>query len=160
MRIIPYRRHDNLIDGLVVTFVDIDRVKRAEEGAQLSRAFAESIMGSVRAPLLLVDEGLRIAAVNRAFYEQLGAQPEAVIGESFVQFADGRWNVPALVDGVRAVLADESTMTDVRFRVTVPKWGEREVSVSARRITGRQGHTSLVLLDIEIVRVVSPPGEA
>ena len=117
-------------------------------------------MESVRAPLLLVDEGLRIAAVNRAFYEQLGAKPEAVIGESFVRFAAGRWNVPALVDGVRAVLADEKGMSDVRFRVTVPKWGEREVSVSARRITGRQGHTSLVLLDIEIVRSTSHRPEA
>lgn len=34
VRIIPYRTAENLIDGLVLTFVDIDHVKRAEDAQQ------------------------------------------------------------------------------------------------------------------------------
>lgn len=32
----PYRTSENLIDGLILTFVDIDHVKRAEDTRQLA----------------------------------------------------------------------------------------------------------------------------
>ncbi|MCX6926425.1 MAG: PAS domain-containing protein, partial [Verrucomicrobia bacterium] len=44
VRIVPYRTTDNVIDGLVMTFVNIDRSKQAEQAAQQARAYAESVI--------------------------------------------------------------------------------------------------------------------
>ena len=76
VRMLPYRTGQNHIDGVVITFVDIDRVKRAE-GLAASRAVAESIVQTVREPLLVLDGMLTIVASNRAFARLLGReQPE------------------------------------------------------------------------------------
>jgi two-component system CheB/CheR fusion protein len=34
VRMLPYRTSDNIVEGLVITFIEIDNVKRAEEGQQ------------------------------------------------------------------------------------------------------------------------------
>ncbi|MGA2245057.1 MAG: chemotaxis protein CheB [Verrucomicrobiota bacterium] len=42
VRIYPYRTRENVIDGLCITFVDINRLKSAEGAIQQARAYADS----------------------------------------------------------------------------------------------------------------------
>ena len=75
VRILPYRTTENVIDGLVLTLVDITRTKRAEQAAEQSRAYAESIVATVREPLLVLDQDLRVISVNRAFCRRFKVSP-------------------------------------------------------------------------------------
>ena len=52
LRIRPYRTSENLIDGAVLTLVDIDALK-AE--VNKLRVYAESIVETVRQPLVVLD---------------------------------------------------------------------------------------------------------
>jgi two-component system CheB/CheR fusion protein len=42
MRILPYRTQENVIDGAVITFVDISMIKKAENGQQLAAIVRDS----------------------------------------------------------------------------------------------------------------------
>lgn len=60
LRILPYRTSENVIDGVVLTFVDITARKRLEDLRQAARIFAESIVDTVREPLLVIDGDLMV----------------------------------------------------------------------------------------------------
>ncbi|MDP1633629.1 MAG: CheR family methyltransferase, partial [Gallionellaceae bacterium] len=54
-RIQPYRTLDNIIDGVVLTFTDISKRMLAETAMKDARELAESIVDTVREPLLVLD---------------------------------------------------------------------------------------------------------
>ena len=96
MRIHPYRTTENVIQGLVVTFVDINGLKHAERAAQQARADAESIVATVRKPLLVLDDKLCIVSANRAFLEVFKTSARAVEHRLIYELGAGQWNLPAL----------------------------------------------------------------
>ena len=69
LRIRPYRTLENKIDGAVMMLVDVDALKRAHE-------YAESIVATVREPLLVLDADLRVQTASRSFYETFQVTPE------------------------------------------------------------------------------------
>src|SRR5262249_43965868 len=58
MRILPYRTLHNVIDGVVITFTDVTQLKQAEQAADDAKTYAESIVDTVREPLLVLDAEL------------------------------------------------------------------------------------------------------
>jgi two-component system CheB/CheR fusion protein len=149
MRIMPYRTHENLIDGLVITFVDIDRVKRAREEAQLARIYSEGIVDAVGVSLLVLDAELRVLSSNRAFYEQFRTTPKLVVGELLLQLAEGRWDVPELESKLQRILVDDSeVISGFPVTLTLPRVGVKTLNLSARRMLTAKGKP-LVILAIE-----------
>jgi two-component system CheB/CheR fusion protein len=73
MRMRPYRTSRNVIDGVVITFVDITRLQQAEEARQIAetaaRRYAENIVQAIRQPLMILDAELRVVLANQSFYE-------------------------------------------------------------------------------------------
>jgi two-component system, chemotaxis family, CheB/CheR fusion protein len=67
MRITPYRATDNVIDGVVITFIDVSEVKRLELDAERARDFAEGIVETVREPLIVLDRSFNVIAANQSF---------------------------------------------------------------------------------------------
>ncbi|MDI6795260.1 MAG: PAS domain-containing protein, partial [bacterium] len=58
MRIAPYRTTGNVISGVVITFVDITGLKRAEQVARE----AQDVMDMMRKSLVLLDKDLRVVS--------------------------------------------------------------------------------------------------
>src|SRR5262249_4113492 len=60
MRIMPYRTAENVIDGLVLTFVDINRLKDAQKHlGRMSKVFMTSLD-----PIFIVDSENKIVDLN------------------------------------------------------------------------------------------------
>ena len=57
-RILPYRTQDHRIEGVVITFADISEIKTAEQEIQAARAYSDSIIDTIRQPLVVLDEDL------------------------------------------------------------------------------------------------------
>ena len=66
MRLRPYRTADNKIDGVVMIFVDVDDLKRTQVALREQTEFAEAVMQTAGALVLVTDSGGRIVAFNRA----------------------------------------------------------------------------------------------
>ena len=89
MRILPYRTSENVIDGVVITFVDISRVKIAEEGlAQAKRRLEEAsaikrlatVVQDSNDAVTVQDLQGNITAWNRAAERMYGLSEEEALG--------------------------------------------------------------------------------
>ncbi len=57
-RILPYRTQDNRTEGVVITFADISEMKMAEREVQAARTYSDSIIDTIRQPLVVLDDQL------------------------------------------------------------------------------------------------------
>jgi len=142
LRTRPYRTLDNQIDGVVLVIVDIDDVVRA-------RLYAESIIATGRAPLVVLDERLAIVTANEAFCRVFDTSAGRIEGRTFFDL-DSRWDIPKLRRLLEQVLPQNSLAKD--FEVTVEASGRSRVwLLDARRLQQAEGSRPLILLSMEDV---------
>jgi PAS domain S-box-containing protein len=78
----------NLI-GVVMVFRDIGEKRRQERTVQDALAYAESIVDTVRDPLLVLDADLRVRSASRSFYEDFGVKPRETEGRLVYELGNG-----------------------------------------------------------------------
>jgi two-component system CheB/CheR fusion protein len=149
VRIMPYRTTDNVIDGLVVTLVDITRSKRAEQAAGQSRAYAESIVSTVRGPLLVLDQDFRVISANRAYYRQFNASAGETERRLVYELGNGQWDVPKLRQLLEEVLPKNSSFEDFEVECDFPGVGRQVMLLNARRLEQAPAQPGRILLAIE-----------
>ena len=83
MRIMPYRTIDNVIDGVVITLVDINQVKVAEKSLlRMSKVFLDGPES-----ILILDLSGTILALNDEAERDLGRSRHELIGKPFQRLA-------------------------------------------------------------------------
>ena len=70
-RILPYRTTNNIIDGVVITFIDVTEQKNTQEALENALAYAEGIVETAREPLVVIDSEFRVITANTSFYRNL-----------------------------------------------------------------------------------------
>ena len=141
MRVLPYRTIHNVIDGVVLTFIDVTALKEAEE-------FAQGIVDTVREPLLVLDKNLRVVSASRAFYETFKVnKAERLVGLS--DLGSGEWDIPELRRDLLDVLPENKTVDDFQVKQDFPGLGSRTMLLNARRLARRGGQEPLILLAME-----------
>ena len=75
-RIVPYKTHENIIDGAVITFVDIDQQKKAQILTQHSLDYVEAIVETIREPFIVLDDKIRVISANKSFYNEFSVSQE------------------------------------------------------------------------------------
>lgn len=149
LRIFPYRTSKNIIDGLVLTYLDITLSKRASQVARDARLYAESIVDTVREPLLVLDTDLHVVSANRSFYRSFKLEPKIVERQPIDRIAAGRWNQPALRTVLEKLLADETTVEDVEIETDGSRSQRGKWIVNARRFEQSGDAAPLILLAME-----------
>jgi two-component system CheB/CheR fusion protein len=130
LRIRPYRKFDNRIDGAVVTAIDIDDARRYLQ-MERSRDYFKRIVETVNQPLLVLDDDLRVRTANNNFYDVFQISRQDTEGASIFDLGNGRWNVPEL----HTVLAAAATGDAAHRRAMeheVPSAGSKRIMVNAR----------------------------
>ena len=149
MRILPYRTLDNRIDGVVVTFAEVSRLKRAEAALQNAKAYAEQIVATVREPLIVLDPSLRVMSANPAFYTMFQTAPKATVGASVFALSNGQWENPELRRLLEEVIPAHSKFDDFQVERDLPRIGRRTLCLNGRQIELEPGQPPLILLAIE-----------
>jgi PAS domain S-box-containing protein len=151
LRIRPYRTTENKIDGAVIKLLDIDPLKRSLQEAEEARDFAEAIVGTVREPLMVLNQKLRVQAANQAFCRGFHVTREEVKGKFIYDLGDKQWNIPSLRTLLEDVLPKNTHLTDFEVDHKFPKIGRRIMLLNARRLQRDGGDTQMILLAIEDV---------
>ena len=60
---------------------DQSKTKHALIQESASREYAESIINTVREPLIVLDQDLRVVTASRSFYEFFKVKPEETMGQ-------------------------------------------------------------------------------
>jgi two-component system CheB/CheR fusion protein len=151
-RIQPYRTIDNVIDGVVMTFVDITARVIAEAAVRESRRVAQSIVDTVREPLVVLDTDLKVASASRAFYEGFRVTPEETLGRPFSALGEGQWDVPELQRLLASLQSGREPFDDFAVERDFPRVGHHRLLLSGRRIPGVGPNPPTILIAIEFPR--------
>jgi two-component system, chemotaxis family, CheB/CheR fusion protein len=157
MRILPYRTGKNSIDGLVLTFLSIGKSKEAERVVEAARSFAASIVATIREPLLVLDEQLRVVSANQSFYRTFQVTAREVEQQLLYHLCAGAWNLPDLRHLLEEILPKRSVFQDFMVDQTFPHIGRRALVLNGRRLEQGLAVPGRILLAMEEVK--GPMGE-
>src|SRR3954470_23344926 len=129
--------------GAVLIFRDITERRHGERLLESARSYAESIVATVRGPLLVLDRELHVRTANHSFYETFAVTPPEVIGRFIYDLGDGQWNILAL-----RTLLDDIVPTNSCFEDFFEQIGPKTMLLNARRFPPG-GEYELLLLAIE-----------
>ncbi len=87
----------------------LDLVKRVQDDAI---EFAESILDTVREPLVVLDQGLRVVTASRSFYDVFKVKPEETLGQLIYQLGNKQWDIPKQRALLETILPQKSTFDD------------------------------------------------
>ena len=149
LRVRPYMTLDNKVDGAVLVLVDIDALKRAEQAAAAARDYAENTVETVREPLLVLDEELRVEGANRSFYRAFRVAPSETIGRFIYDLGNRQWDIPRLRELLEEVLPQSTSIDDFQVEHDFEQLGRRTMLLNARRIHDPQRKGERILLAIE-----------
>lgn len=152
MRILPYRTGKNSIDGLVLTFLNINKSKDAERVVDAARSFAASIVETIREPLLVLDDQLRVILANQSFYRIFQVTPREVEQQLLYHLCAGAWNIPALRHLLEEILPKNSSFQNFIVDQTFPHIGRRAMMLNGHRLEQALLLPGRILLAMEEVR--------
>ena len=110
-------------------------------------AFARAVFETIRQPMLVLSEDLRIEIANDAFHQAFDTTPPEVDGLPFAEVAEGALSMPELNE----VLAEGSRISGLELRRDFPRIGARIFAVDAARIAGEEPADRHLLVSLEDV---------
>lgn len=145
LRILPYRTAENMIDGLVITFVDITRLKKAEQTAQAAE-IASAIVNTINQPLLVLDEQLNILTSNQAYNQAFSRNRERLSGRSLFEINASAWNSEVLRGYLTKTLMSQITFDGFYYEAEFPDRGKKRMIINGRILNQLPGNPVLILL--------------
>jgi two-component system CheB/CheR fusion protein len=144
LRILPSLGPDRKIDGAVLMLMDIDAAKRGLD-------FAEAIVETVREPLVILNQNLRVMKANKSFYETFHAPAQETEGRLIYDLGNGQWNIPKLRELLENILPAHSTFRDFEVTHEFEDGGRKVMLLNASEIFNPNAQARTILLAIEDV---------
>jgi two-component system, chemotaxis family, CheB/CheR fusion protein len=148
-RMLPYRTLDNHIAGVVITFIDVTDHKHASEAREEARIYAQTIVETIRQPLLVLDDSMHVVSTNPAFRNLFAVTEIETIGKLVFEMGGGDWNFPKLHALLGLLISENKQFNDIEIEHEFSTIGHRCMLVNGRKLERGNGRPSLILLAIE-----------
>ncbi|MBW1723564.1 MAG: PAS domain S-box protein, partial [Deltaproteobacteria bacterium] len=126
------------------------RLKQEKNAAHGAMKYAESIVDTVREPLLVLDRDLRVISANRSFYGTFRVTPEDTIGFELFALGNRQWDIPRLRKLLGEVLSENIFFEDFEVEHYFETIGRKVMRLNARVLASDDG-AERILLAIEDV---------
>lgn len=135
-RIIPYKTTENIIDGAVLTFIDITKQKEVESlASQLN--YINAIVDTVREPLVVLEDNMKIIYANNSFYEKFKVEKGETEEKSIYDIGNKQWDIPQLRDLLQNVLPKNHKFENFIVEHEFPKIGYKKMILNGRKVQER-----------------------
>ena len=159
----PVRNSDNKIISTSSIARDITIRKEIEAGLEKTRKelevikkssdevseIAESIINTIREPLISLDQNLRVVMVSRSFYEVFKVKPEETVGQLIYEIGNKQWDIPKLRELLETILPKKASFDNYIVEHDFANIGRRIMLLNARQIQRASEKESTILLAIE-----------
>jgi two-component system CheB/CheR fusion protein len=132
--------------GLEKTRKELEIIKKTADEAS---EFAESIINTVREPLISLNQDLRVVSVGRSFYEFFKVNPEETVGQLIYDLGNKQWDIPKLRELLETILPQKSSFNNYEVAHDFATIGHRIMLLNARQIQRAEGEERIILLAIE-----------
>jgi len=148
---------------ILLAIEDITKRKEIEAGLENTRKelavikkiadevseFAESIINTVREPLIVLDQHLRVVSASRSFYKVFKVNPEETVGQLIYNLGNQQWDIPKLRELLETILPQKTTFDGYEVEHDFAAIGRRVMLLNARQIKRVWGKERVILLAIE-----------
>jgi two-component system CheB/CheR fusion protein len=133
-------------NGLEKTWKELVKTKISEEAA---REYAESMINTIREPLIALDQDLRIVTASRSFYKFFKVKPEETIDQLIYDLGNKQWDIPKLRELLETILPQKTSFDDYEVEHDFAGIGRRIMLLNARQIERVLGKERIILLAID-----------
>jgi PAS domain S-box-containing protein len=158
------------VDGHVIVFIHVgffrgvcsesggltmskDRTDRHqnEDSLKVALVYAETIIASLRDPLVVLNSDLRVKSANRSFFESFHVSKEETENRLLNNLGNGQWDIPLLRTLLTEVLSKSHPVHEFEVEHNFPEIGQRTMLLNARKFSPGSNISPLILLAIEDV---------
>jgi PAS domain S-box-containing protein len=114
-------------------------------------ALAQAIVDTIRDPILVLDQDLRVVTANRAFHQTFRMSRQDIQGRPVYGLGDGQWDIAELRLLLEEVAPQHAVMEAYEVERNFPAIGRRSMLLSAREMLNQRNAPTLILLTFEDV---------
>jgi two-component sensor histidine kinase len=112
---------------------------------------AHAIVDTIREPLIVLDQDLRVVAASRSFYLTFKVNADDTQGKLLYDLGDAQWDIPKLRLLLGKIVPEQGAMENYEAEHDFPSIGPRTMLLNARKVFYGKGSHSTILLGIEDV---------
>lgn len=151
VRILSYRSIQGQVEGLVITFTDIDALKKLQITLTDTLNYANGIIETAIEPLVVLDSHLQIVSANPAFMREFGLMERDTHNKLIYEVGDGALGIPAFRQLLETVLPDKKNFENFELTPNLKKAKHKKFLVNGTRIPQRGKQSELVLLSMKAI---------
>jgi PAS domain S-box-containing protein len=106
---------------------------------------AQTILDTLREPLLVLDVALRVKTANRSFCRTFRVEREETENKLIYELGDGQWNIPKLRLLLEEICFGKTQVEDFEVERDFAGIGRRFMLLNARRIQRKTGQPRILL---------------
>jgi two-component system CheB/CheR fusion protein len=114
-----------------------------------SLEYSESIINTLREPLIALDQDLRVVSASRSFYAVFNVVPKDTVGQLIYDLGNKQWDIPKLRELLENILPEKATFDGYEVEHDFVTIGRRVMLLNARQIERALGKERIILLAIE-----------
>ena len=149
---------DKAIDDALAAKVIADKaIEDADEAKKIAldlSDFSQSVIDTVREPMIALDSDLRVISVSRSFYEFFQVDPKETMGYLIYDLGNKQWNIPKLRDLLENILPSKSAFDNYEVIHEFANIGKRIMVLNARQLLRASGKDKTILLAFDDVTEV------
>jgi two-component system CheB/CheR fusion protein len=119
------------------------------EQLNLARLYAESIVSTIREPLLILNRELKVKSANQAFYNKFQVKEKETEGKFLFELGSRQWAIPDLKRLLEEVLPNKINIVDFEVATSFPILGNRIMLLNATPIVRDRSEDLAILIAIE-----------
>ena len=145
---------------VLTSIVDGTAASQYASEVQDAREYAESIVETVREPLVVLDSELKILTANCSFYDTFRVTPEETVGNFIYDLGNRQWDIPKLRVLFEDILPNETVFNGYEVDHQFPNVGRKIILLNAREIFRKNIGSHIILLAMEDITVRKQAEEA
>jgi two-component system CheB/CheR fusion protein len=118
---------------------------------QCAYSDSDGVIDTIRQPLIVLDEQLRVVSANRAFYRVFAVTPKETVGRQLAEVGDHRLVVSALHGFLDLLQAKGAVIEDYEIEIELPALGRRVLLLSAQQIRREPPAAPEILVTVDDV---------
>jgi chemotaxis protein methyltransferase CheR len=139
----------NRIGCFILAIDDVTDVRLAKIEADRNWMLAQSIVDTVRPPMLILEHDMSVVYASRSFLRTFSVDEHQVVGRQLHTLGGGQWNVAALSDLLERILPHDEHVEGLLLEDDFAGLGRRVFKINARKLFRPGNHVTRVLVAFE-----------
>jgi len=118
---------------------------------EVTKDYSSAIVESIREPLIVLDEDMKVHTANKAFYRYFKIFPEDTEGYILFEIGNGEWKIAELQKQLREIFSKNKDFRNFEVSQAFPAVGEKTLLISATRMVQDNTKKDRLLLSVQDV---------